>query len=213
MKMIGLFGGTFNPIHNGHLHLASSLLKKVGFEEIRFIPAAIPPLKDMPQVTASQRAAMLSIAINNIPQFKLDTRELRRSGISYTIDTLTSLRQELGDNTSMCWLIGMDAFSQLDQWHRWHELFDFAHFIIVERPLKAQHALSAKLENVFRQRLTDSPELLRAHSCGYCFKLEIDALAISSTGIRQRLAKGLSVDSMLPMNVYDYIQQHHLYGA
>ncbi len=211
--MIGLFGGTFNPIHNGHLHVAASLLERLHFDEIRFIPSATPPLKNMPQVTANERAKMLAIAIKDTPQYMLDTRELQRSGKSYTIDTLTSLRRELGENVSLCWLIGMDAFSQLDQWHRWPELFDLAHFVIVERPLDTQPAMSANLQQVFSQRITNNAEDLHTHPCGYCLKLEIDALAISSTTVRHRLASSLPVDNMLPGSVIDYIQQQHLYGV
>ncbi len=214
MRMIGLFGGTFNPVHNGHLHLATSLSKHLPFDEIRFIPSAIPPLKDAPVATAMHRTEMLRLAIGSNPQFKLDTREIQRSGKSYTIDTLTSLRQELGGDVSLCWLIGTDAFSQLDQWHRWQALFDYAHFVIVERPhQKATQAISDPIQMLLNQRITQDTSILGARPSGYCIKLEINALDISSTEVRKRLSSGQSVDSMLPKNVLEYIQQQHLYGS
>jgi nicotinate-nucleotide adenylyltransferase len=132
--MIGILGGTFNPIHNGHLYLAERLQQTLGFEAIRFMPAAIPALKDMPNVSAEQRADMVKLAIVDHPTFEIDTHELERAGPSYTIDSLVSLRKELGDKVSICWLIGSDAFAKLNTWHRWNELLDHCHFVVVKRP-------------------------------------------------------------------------------
>ena len=123
--MIGILGGTFNPIHNGHLHIAERLLKSLDFQEIRFMPAAIPAIKDAPIISAKQRADMVKLAILDHPKLKIDLRELQRSGPSYTIDSLISLRQELGEKVSICWLIGSDAFAKLNTWHRWNELLEY----------------------------------------------------------------------------------------
>ena len=212
--MIAILGGTFNPIHNGHLHLATHLRAKLNFESIRFMPAAIPALKDAPGVTAAQRAEMVDIAISEYPDFSLDTRELSRSGTSYTIDTLTLLREELGKEVSLCWLMGSDAFAHLNAWHRWQELLNYAHLVVVKRPHSDDLSdLNADIQMLRNQHETNSVEALRQQPCGKILVQEIDALDISSSMIRDKLKKHEDVSKLLPREVLHYIQQHHLYQA
>ncbi len=212
--MIAILGGTFNPIHNGHLHLAKQLQAKLNFESVRFMPAAIPALKDAPSVTGAQRAEMVDIAISEYPDFTLDTRELSRSGTSYTIDTLTLLREELGKEISLCWLMGSDAFAHLNAWHRWQELLNYAHLVVVKRPNSDDLSdLNADIQMLRNQHETNSAEALRQQHHGRILVQEIAALDISSSMIRDKLKKHEDVSKLLPREVLHYIQQNHLYQS
>ncbi len=210
--MIGILGGTFNPIHLGHLHLANQLQAKLNFDEIRFMPAALPALKDKPNVTAEQRAEMVKIAIANQPRFTLDTRELSRAGTSYTIDTLISLREELGNQISLCWLMGFDAFAHLNAWHRWQELLNYAHLIVVKRPHSEDlSSLNADVKALLESHETKNAEEIKNQTCGKILIQEISALDISSTDIREKIPNKQDLSSMVPEAVLSYIQQHDLY--
>jgi nicotinate-nucleotide adenylyltransferase len=210
--MIGILGGTFNPIHLGHLHLANQLQTKLGFDSICFMPAALPALKDKPNVTAEQRAEMVKIAIANQPHFSLDTRELSRAGTSYTIETLISLREELGDEVSICWLMGFDAFANLDAWHRWQELLNKAHLIVVKRPHSSDLSnLNAEVKTLLEKHETKNVEEVKKQAYGKILIQEIAALDISSTEIREKIAHDKDVRSMVPEALLIYIQQHQLY--
>lgn len=209
--MIGILGGTFNPIHNGHLHLAERLQQALGFDTIRFIPAAIPALKDMPNVSAEQRANMVELAIVNHPTFQIDTRELERAGPSYTIDSLIALRKELGDKVSICWLIGSDAFAKLNTWHRWNELLDHCHFVVVKRPHSEKLNWNAEVESLVESSQTNDVNVLKNSASGKLLIQEISALDISSTQIRQRIATKTDVSNLMPSSVMKYIQLHQLY--
>ena len=209
--MIGILGGTFNPIHNGHLHLAERLQQTMGFEAIRFMPAAIPALKDLPNVSAEQRADMVKLAIVDHPTFQIDSRELDRAGPSYTIDSLISLREELGDKVSICWLIGSDAFARLHTWHRWNELLDFCHFVVVKRPHSEDLTWNAKIEYLVEKHQTNHLNALKNSASGKILIQEIAALDISSTEIREKIASKTNVSDVMPGHVIHYIQQHQLY--
>jgi nicotinate-nucleotide adenylyltransferase len=210
--MIAILGGTFNPIHNGHLHLAEQLQAKLNFESIRFMPAAMPALKDAPSVTAAQRAEMVDIAISEYPDFTLDTRELSRSGTSYTIDTLTLLREELGKKVSLCWLMGSDAFAHLNAWHRWQELLNYTHLVVVRRPHSNDLSdLNADIQMLRNQHETKSIEALRQQPCGKILVQEIAALDISSSEVREQIANKQDVSKYIPQGVLNYIQTHGLY--
>ena len=210
--MIAILGGTFNPIHLGHLHLATQLQAKLNFDEIRFMPAALPALKDTPNVTAEQRAEMVKIAIANQPHFTLDTRELLRPGTSYTIDTLISLREEFGNQVSLCWLMGFDAFAHLNAWHRWQELLNYAHLIVVKRPHSADLSnLNPDVKALLESHEAKSAEEIKSQACGKILIQEIAALDISSTDIREKIPNKQDLSSMVPEAVLSYIQQHDLY--
>ena len=209
--MIGILGGTFNPIHNGHLHLAERLQQALGFEAIRFMPAAIPALKDMPNVSAEQRADMVKLAIVDHPTFEIDTHELERAGPSYTIDSLVSLRKELGDKVSICWLIGSDAFARLNTWHRWNELLDYCHFVVVKRPHSEDLTWNDEIESLVERHQTNDVNTLKNSASGKVLIKEIEALDISSTQIREHIASKTNVSDLIPSSVIHYIQQHQLY--
>lgn len=210
MKCIGILGGTFNPIHIGHLHLAEQLLAQLKLESIRFIPSANPPLKSPPQVSAQHRANMVKLAIANNPTLQIDTRELERTGPSYTIDTLRSLRMELGAETSISLLMGYDALLGLPKWHEWQSLLDVAHIIVVNRPQSSGEPPPALL-SLLKTKQTATPEALFHAPAGKIYFAQIKPLDVSSSQIRALLAQGKPVNKWLDSNVLAYIQQHHLY--
>ncbi len=212
IKLIGILGGTFNPIHYGHLRMAQELADVLGFDEVRFIPAATPPHKPTPEVSPGQRAAMVELAISNNPLFKLDTRELERTGASYTIDTLISLREELGENVALCLILGSDAFVKLNTWHRWQELINNCHIILVQRPnLAVQPKLPEELTTLLHDHYTENISDLSTKTAGYVQMQKITPLDISSTKIRDDLKLGRSQRYLVPYNIIEYISTHKLY--
>jgi nicotinate-nucleotide adenylyltransferase len=213
LKLIGLLGGTFNPIHFGHLRMAQELADALNLAEIRFIPSANPPHKAAPIVSAQQRAEMVQLAIADNPLFKLDTRELNRQGASYTIDTLISLREELGEICSLCLIMGSDAFSKLDSWHRWDELLNYCHIVLVQRPdSQTQQKISDQLTAFLTNHYTENSNDLTEKSAGYIHMQHITAQDISATKIREMLATGKSTQYLVPDKVLAFIKQQHLYS-
>ena len=214
MKSIGIFGGTFNPIHYGHLRLAEEMLELAGLQEIRFIPTGTPPHRDTPQVSAQQRSAMVKLAIADQPAFVLDKREISRAGKCYTVDTLRELREELGTQQSLCLLMGGDAFLKLHTWHNWQQLFELAHIVVGYRPgfMIDEHIAEAPpaLREQYQMRLCDEADLT-TQPHGKIAVLSIPKLEISATDIRNRVAAQHTIRYLLPNSVADYIHQHHLY--
>ena len=203
---VGIFGGTFDPVHLGHLRVARAAFSTLALDELRFIPAAEPPLRPVPVATADQRVAMLALALRDEPGFKLDRRELERGGTSYTVDTLQSLRRELPD-AALCLLIGQDQFANIERWHRWQEILMLAHLVVLNRP----DAPAAELPGWAQSRIcTDAA--WRALPAGKLVFLTVQPQDISATRIRARLAAGDSVAEWVPRAVCDYINDSQLYG-
>jgi nicotinate-nucleotide adenylyltransferase len=212
MRLIGLLGGTFNPIHNGHLRMAQELADALKLDEVRFIPSAQPPHKTAPEVSAQHRAAMVQLAIQNNPLFKLDTRELERTGASYTIDTLISLQEELGGSAALCLMMGSDAFVHLNTWHRWQALIDYCHIILVQRPASAaQPQLAEELSLLLHDHYTENISDLSTESAGFIHMQKVTALDISATNIRESFKTGDSPRYLMPDNVLEYIKTQGLY--
>jgi len=213
LPALGVLGGTFDPIHFGHLRLAQELADALGLARVRFIPSGTPPHRNPPQVNGAHRLEMVRIAIAGNPLFESDDREIRRDGISYTYDTLTELREELGERP-LCLLMGADAFAALTTWHRWQELFDLAHVVIAHRPgfrlQELQASLPAPLRKIYLHRLAGTQGILRAHA-GTVLTREITALDISATRIRALLAQGSSPRYLAPEAVLEYIDHNLLY--
>ena len=216
MQLVGLLGGTFNPIHFGHLRMAQELADALNLSEVRFTPSANPPHKSMPSVSAKHRAAMVQLAIADNPLFKLDTRELKRIGASYTIDSLISLREELGlegkQHKSLCLIMGSDAFVHLNTWARWQELLNYCHIILVQRPTaNKQNKLTDELAVFLQEHYTEDLDDLTNNAAGYIHMQAITLLEISSTYIRNALIKKLSARYLVPEKVIDYLVKHKLY--
>lgn len=216
IKPVGILGGTFDPIHYGHLRLAEEMLELAHLREIRFIPTGTPPHRDAPQVTALQRSEMVRLAIADQPAFVLDEREVRRTSKCYTVDTLRELRAELGATQPLCLLMGGDAFLQLHTWHEWEKLLGLAHVVVGYRPgftLEERiHGAPPVLRQHYQQRLY-AVAALSQQPCGGIVELAIPKLEISATLIRSRVAEQRTIRYLLPNAVADYIHQHHLYTS
>jgi nicotinate-nucleotide adenylyltransferase len=221
IRPIGILGGTFDPIHNGHLRLAQEALEQCNLSAVRFIPGGTPPHRDAPHASAQQRLDMVHLVLQGNPAFVLDEREIHRTDPCYTVDTLTALRAELGAQQSLCLLMGGDAFLLLHTWHKWKKLFELAHIVVMQRasssssnglPLgNAINQADAALRDEYQARLAPSPRLLHDSPAGAILVLDMPALEISATGIRERCTESKSIRYLLPDVVADYIQSHHLY--
>ncbi|MEY2632307.1 MAG: hypothetical protein RIR00_961 [Pseudomonadota bacterium] len=210
---LGLFGGTFDPIHHGHLRLAEEALGRLGLAGIRWIPAGQPPHRAAPGVTGQDRLEMVRLAIAGHPQFSLDPAEVDAAAPSYTHTTLTRLRHELGPVQPLVLLLGADAFAGLASWHRWQEMLDLAHLAVAHRPGYpiAAAALPAALAAEYHARHGEGPAALAGAPAGRILSFPMTQLAISATQIRQLLAERASPRYLLPEAVLHYIQNHHLY--
>ena len=208
--LVGVFGGTFNPVHYGHLRSALELVERLQLEQLRLMPSASPPHRDAPECSAERRAAMVELAVTGEPRLVCDAREMQRPGKSYTIDSLIELRGELGAQQGLCMVLGCDAVQDIATWHRWQELLDWAHIVIITRP-GWQLPRAGELAQWLKTHQLESPELLRQRPCGGIVIEELRPLAISSTEIRDLLASGRSARYLMPQSVVDYIQAHTLY--
>lgn len=213
MPPLGLFGGTFDPVHYGHLRLAEEAIAHLGLGGVRWIPAGNPPHRGSPQVTATQRLSMVLRSTADNARFSVDAAEVEAAAPSYTIHTLERLRRELGPQQPLVLLVGADAFAGLASWHRWQELFAFAHIAVSHRPgFPVEPAsLPDALAKEFAARRHADAAQLGASPAGGIVTFAMTQLAISATQIRKLLANGLSARYLLPDNVLDYIQTHHLY--
>lgn len=207
---VGVFGGTFNPVHYGHLRSALELVERLQLAQLRLLPCADPPHRERPDCSAEHRAAMVALAVAGEPRLVCDTRELARPGKSYTIDSLVELRDELGEERSLCLVVGCDAVLGLTTWHRWQELLDRAHMVVIARPGWEIPARGEVAEWLQRHRLP-AVSALHERACGGVLVEELRPLPISSTEIRAMLQAGRSPRFLLPESVLDYIETHHLY--
>ncbi|WP_322980222.1 nicotinate-nucleotide adenylyltransferase [Pseudomonas sp. C11] len=210
-RRIGLLGGTFNPVHIGHLRAALEVAEFMLLDELRLIPSARPPHRQAPQASAEQRLAMVELAVAGEPRLSVDDRELRRDRPSYTVDTLESVRSELAADDQLFLLVGWDAFCSLPSWHRWQELLEHCHLLVLQRPDADSEAPEA-LRDLLAARSVSDPLSLTGAGGQISFIWQTP-LAVSATQIRQLLASGKSARYLLPDAVLAYIQAYQLYGA
>lgn len=209
---LGLFGGTFDPIHLGHLRLAETAREALGLARVRLIPAGQPPHRATPGASGNHRLAMARLATADNPAFEVDAAEVTAAQASFTILTLERLRAELGPARPLVLLLGVDAFLGLPTWRRWTELLDFAHLAVANRPgytLDTAQMPPALADLVARREA--APAALGNAPAGAIAPFEMTPLAISATDIRARAAAGLSLRYLLPPPVVDYISRHQLY--
>lgn len=213
-RPLGLFGGTFDPVHFGHLRLAEEAREALGLAGIRWLPAGQPPHRERPRIDAAHRLAMVRLAVADNGHFSVDPAEVEAPGPSYTVTTLARLRRELGPAQPLVLLMGADAFAGLAGWHRWQEIFSLAHLAVLHRPGYAlrPEALPDPLAREFLQRQGDRPEDLARAPAGCILPLPMTQLDISATHVRVLLARGASPRYLLPDAVLDYIRRHQLYG-
>lgn len=207
---VGILGGTFDPVHNGHLHLATTFLEQLKLAEILFVPSNNPPHRPAPLASPEQRLEMLKLAVENHPHLKIDDCELERGGISYTIDTLKLIRNKIGE-APLCLIMGMENFKTLNHWHQWQSLLDYAHIVIVNRPERDENINSEEIKNFMSTFITTAIEDLRDQAAGCILKLDIPMLDISSTQIRNNIHSNLDSESLLSDKVLDFIHTQHLY--
>lgn len=212
---IGILGGTFDPIHDGHLRLAEELGEKLRLEEVLIVPSGTPPHRGAPAVSAEHRLAMVRLATAGNPRLKVDDRELRRAGPGYTFDTLAELRAEHGAARPLVLLIGADVFLELATWHRWHEIFGLAHVAVAHRPgSPVEHwreRMPQPLAREYSARLMQQPLATHLSPAGGIVVIPFTALDIAATAIRDMLRAGASPRYLLPSAVLDYIRDKRLY--
>lgn len=204
--MIGIYGGTFNPVHYGHLRTALEVKEIFRLDELRLLPCKLPPHRDEPEVSADMRWRMLQLASDGVPGMLVDRRELDRAGRSYMVDTLASLRGDF-PATPMLLFVGTDAFAKLNTWHRWQDLFNYAHVVVMTRPGFRHESLN----EFFRSRLLENAGQLSASLHGkLCFQ-SVTQLDISATAIRQIITSHRDPRFLLPDSVINFINQQQLY--
>jgi len=208
---IGLFGGTFDPIHYGHLRTAFELLQTLKLAQVRFLPTGSPPHRDAPLAASELRLQMVRAAVAGQPGFSVDDREIRRSGVSYSIDTVTELRAE-HPQRSLCLLLGMDAFLGLPTWHRWRELFELCHVVVAHRPgWKAP--MMGPLGQLMVDRGTGSVRELHGSPSGRIYVQAVTQLEIASTDLRSLITTGSDLRYLVPEPVRDLIVRTGCYAA
>lgn len=206
---IGLFGGTFDPIHNGHLRMALALRDELQLDEVRLIPAGVPYHRShVPDASAAQRLAMAQLAIAGQPGLQIDTREIHRPRAAYTVETLREIRTETGPDTPLWWLLGADSYAQLESWWHWQELLELSNLAVAARPGFDPAQLTPPLSALWQERQTGQMD----QPSGIIRCLALPPVDISASALRKQLLTGDVPAIMIPSAVLDYISHHHLYG-
>lgn len=215
MSPIGILGGTFDPIHFGHLRLAQEVGEQLRLAEVRFIPSGTPPHRAAPVASAADRLAMVRLAVAGNALFTVDGREAASQAPAYTVDTLTALRSEVGVAQSLVLLMGADAFLDLAAWNRWHQLFGLAHIAVAYRPGFPvdtwQSRMPQPLAAEYTARLMHQPFSVHVAPAGGIVVVPIAELDISATMIREATRRGRNSRYLLPDVIYQYIQEHEIY--
>ncbi|BAP43273.1 nicotinic acid mononucleotide adenylyltransferase [Pseudomonas sp. StFLB209] len=210
-RRIGMLGGTFDPVHIGHLRGALEVAELLELDELRLTPSARPPHRELPSVTAEDRLAMVRSAVAGVAPLTVDDRELRRNKPSYTVDTLESMRAGMAAHDQLFLLLGWDAFCSLPSWHRWEELLEHCHIVVLQRP-DADSEPPEALRDLVAARAVGDPKALDGPGGQITFVWQTP-LSVSATQIRQSLAAGRSVRFLVPDAVLAYIEAHGLYRA
>lgn len=211
-RLTGILGGTFDPVHIGHLQLARDAIQALDLDALRCIPAGQPPHRPAPVTSATDRLAMVKLAFSDQARYMLDDAEIRQSEPSWTIRTLERLREELPDD-SLVLIVGADAFLGLSTWHRWTELLDFAHIAVANRPGSnlAPSAMPPALAALWQDRYTADVTMLRQSRNGRIVSFTIVPCSVSATRIRQAVSQDEPISDLVTPAVENYIRQHHLY--
>ena len=207
--MLGLLGGTFDPVHVGHLRLAIEVRERLAMDEVRLLPAPRPRLRDTPRVDAGTRERLLRAAVRGVDGLSVDARELAMTGPTRTVETLRALRTEVGSRP-LCWILGADAVRRLDRWHAWEQLTELAHLVIARRPGARLPRRGAVAELIARLRDDDARSLV-GRPAGVIHVCDVPGMDVSATGVRERLARGQSVDFLVPEEVRHMLLNEGLY--
>lgn len=208
---VGILGGTFDPVHYGHLRAAVEVREQLGLSEVRMLPSARPPHRSPPAAAAEHRLRMLQLATSCQDFLVADDTEIRREGPSYMVDTLATQRECLGKDLPLVLIIGQDAANGLDRWHEWRRLFALAHIAVMRRP-ESGSDYRGELAETMAERRAAGPEALLESPAGCVLPLEVTQLEISSTAIRSMIVEGQAISYLTPPPVIDYIRQHGLYA-
>lgn len=207
---IGIFGGTFDPIHSGHLRCALELSTILNLSQVRFIPSHKPVHKESTGASAQDRLAMLTLAIAPVGHFIADDREITRSTASYMVETLESLHHDFPHHP-LCLLLGSDSFLGFLGWHRFEKILELAHIVVALRPGWDFNPLP-ELQTLLKKHILDDAQGLRDNTAGGIYIQTVTALDITATAIRSQLKSGYDPRYLLPDSVLDYIEQHRLYS-
>ena len=208
--VICILGGTFDPVHFGHLRPALDVQQALGIKQVRLLPCRLPPHRAKPGLSASQRLQLLELAIEAEDGLVIDSRELQRDGPSYMVETLESLRAEAGE-APVCLALGVDALVELDSWHRWRELLSLCHLVVMQRP-GGQWPGPGELADCLQRARVETVEALSSHPAGCVLSVPVTQMAVSSTQIRQLLASGRSARYLAPVAVLTRIKQENWYA-
>src|SRR3990167_1569520 len=209
-RAIGILGGTFDPIHLGHLRLALELYESLDLVKVHIIPCYQPVHRKFPMAEAKHRLAMVQCAISNEPALYADDREIQRKNPSYMIDTLLELRREM-PSTPLCLLLGIDAFLGFPSWHSWNEILNQAHLVVAHRS-GYQLPTTGIIADLMKDRLQHESTYLHENLSGGILLRPITALEISASDVRKQIAMGKNPRYLLPDSVYTYIRQHGIYS-
>ncbi|MDE0309942.1 MAG: nicotinate-nucleotide adenylyltransferase [Acidiferrobacterales bacterium] len=209
MKPIGVFGGTFDPIHFGHIRPMLEIRESTGISQVHYIPNSRPGHRDQPQTASIHRWNMMVLALDSRPDFVADDRELRRAGMSYMVTTLRSLRSEFALRP-LCLILGMDAFLHIHRWYWWADVLKLANIIVMNRP---GADFPNQLPGWWLQALEFNPWILHRKMSGCILHVAVERVNISATELRSRIARGDDCSESLPESVYEYINKHNLYQS
>lgn len=210
MRSVAVFGGTFDPVHQGHILTSNAIQSFFHFDSYYFLPCNIPVLKSPAHALKQQRIEMLQLAIKPYAFFDLDLREINRNTPSYMVDTLKSFRADYND-ASLTLVMGYDAFLSLPQWHQWEQLISLANLLVIERPMVLDTHLDKKLTCFFNEHQTVRKEDLLQNKCGFIYLFNAGNYAVSSTEIRRTLKENKGAIGNLSKEVHEYIQLNNLY--
>lgn len=206
-----IYGGSFDPIHYGHLNTALAIQRQFNFQRFIFLPCKTPILKSATMASCTQRHEMLKLALITNSAFEIDLREMERETPSFMVDTLESFHHEAENPLAITLLIGMDVFMQLPQWHCWQKLLTLCHLLVIERPEAMLQNLPACLKHLLADHETSNQQLLYNQAGGKIFRFDAGQYPISSTQLRKARATGASIRPFLPPAVYQYIEEQALY--
>lgn len=213
VRLHAILGGTFDPIHYGHLRPAEALAAQVGLQKVTLMPNNVPPHRPQPLASPAQRIAMVRLAIADNPLFEIDLREMQRDSPSYTLETLEALRAERGAHQPLAFIIGQDSLLTLHRWHRWQELLSFCHLLVCQRPGYRSEMDTPERQQWLNRHLTQHAQALQQTPAGLIFLAETPRIDISATEIRARRRQGASCRDLMPLAVSDYIDREGLYSA
>ena len=210
MAGIGILGGSFDPVHCGHLRLALEVREQLRLSSVRLLPAPNPRLREAPRAEVAQRLALLRAAVDAEPGLEVDARELDRDGPTYTVETLESFRREFSAE-ALVFILGMDSFRSLDRWHRWRDLLELAHLVVAQRP-GAQLPVEGPVADLLHGCGCDDVAALMAKPAGHILICEPPLLDISATRIRALVAEGRSIRFLVPNKVIELINRTRCYS-